>query len=50
MGGYMDKSRDLVGNVSRYFNKVLKENRHRRYVYYVFGLVVLFLILYLWMF
>ena len=50
MGGYMDKSRDLVGNVSRYFNKVLKENRHRRYVYYVLGRVVLFLILYRWMF
>ena len=50
MGQYMDKSRGLVGNVSRYFDKVLKENRHRRYAYYVLGLVVLFLILYRWMF
>lgn len=50
MGGYMDKSRGMVGNVSRYFNKILKENKHRRYMYYVLGLVVFFLILYKWMF
>ena len=49
MGNYMDKSKNLVGNVSRYFNKVLKENKHRRYAYYVMGLVVLFLLLYRWM-
>ena len=46
----MDKSRNLVGNVSRYFDKVIKENKHRRYVYYVLGLLVLFIVLYRWMF
>ncbi|WZN65196.1 Bet1-like SNARE protein [Chloropicon roscoffensis] len=50
MGNYMDKSRGMVGKVSSYFNKVLKENRHRRYMYYVVGLVIFFLVLYRWMF
>lgn len=50
MGSYMDKSKGLVGNVSRYFNKVLKENKNRRFMYYILGLVVLFLMLYRWMF
>ena len=50
MGNYMDKSRGMVGKVSSYFNKVLKENRHRRYMFYVVGLVIFFLVLYRWMF
>eukprot|EP00212_Chloropicon_laureae_P005873 CAMPEP_0197497402 /NCGR_PEP_ID=MMETSP1311-20131121/50914_1 /TAXON_ID=464262 /ORGANISM="Genus nov. species nov., Strain RCC856" /LENGTH=118 /DNA_ID=CAMNT_0043043063 /DNA_START=150 /DNA_END=506 /DNA_ORIENTATION=- len=50
MGGYMDKTKGLVGNVSRYFDKVLKEHKHRRFAYYILGCVVLLLILYRWMF
>jgi hypothetical protein len=50
MGTYMDKSKGLVGNVSRYFNKVLKENKHRRFMYYILGCVVLLLMLYRWIF
>ena len=44
MDSAMDLSKSALGNVTGYFERVLKDGKSRRYLYMIFGLVVLFMI------